>query len=110
MKQIIEEVLQAEEKAAAIGKEARAKAGQIRLAAEKEAAERVSEAKGQVRGIMQDVIDTARQEAERLRAERLAQADKDNEDLLKSRAETIEGLVDDIASIVLSTEREEKTA
>ncbi len=110
MKQIIEEVLQAEEKAASIGKQARAKASEIRLAAEKEASECVSEAKGQVRGIMQEVIDHAQKEAQQLRVDRLAQADRNNEALLKGRTETIQGLIEDISHIVLSTEQEEGTA
>ena len=39
------------------------------MAAEKEASERVSEAKGQVRGIIQEVVDKARKDGEQLRKE-----------------------------------------
>jgi len=107
MKQVIEEVLQAEEKAAAIGKEARAKASEIRQAAEKEAAEHISEAKGQVREIMQEIVEAGRTEGRRIRTERLAQADRDNEALLEGHAEAIKGLVEEICGVIMTTEREE---
>lgn len=107
MKQVIKEVLQAEEKAAAVLTQARAQASEIKLAAEKEASEQISEAKGQVRAVMQGIIEEGKKAAERTREERLAQADRDNEALMTSRAETIKGLVDDICRVIIATDRED---
>lgn len=104
MKQIIEEVLQAEAKVSTSLQDARTQASQIRLAAEKEAAAKLSEAREQSREFVQTEVERAKQEAERLRSEKLAQADAACDTLLNSHAQIMDKLVDDICQVILSTE------
>lgn len=106
MKKIIEEVLQAEEKVHHTLKEARAKASEIKAAVERETAAQLAEAKEQTRTTIQSAVEAARQDAARLRQEKLQEAEKAQEALLSSHADTMNRLIDDICQIVLSTEAE----
>jgi vacuolar-type H+-ATPase subunit H len=104
MKQIIEEVLQAEAKVNTSLQEARSQAAAIRAAAEKQAAAMLNEAREQGREIVQTAVEQAKQEAERLRTEKLAQADAACDTLLNSHTETMDKLVDELCQVILSTE------
>ena len=104
MKQIIEEVLQAEAKVKSSLDEARSQASQIKSAAEKEAAAQLNEAREQARAIVHEAVEQAKQESEQLRKDKLAEADAACETLLHSREETMDRLVQDIAQVILNTE------
>ena len=105
MKQIIEDVLQAEERMGEVLKQARAKASEIKRAADQEIAESVDRAKRQAQEIVQAAVERANAEAQRFKEERLGQADRDNEALLNGNPETVEPLVDAICNLLLTTER-----
>ncbi len=69
MKEIIQEVLQAEENVSARLKEARTQAAQIRTTAENEVSDRINEAKAQARDLVQSMVEQARKEAEQHKEE-----------------------------------------
>ena len=108
MKKIIEEVLQVEEKVGLELKQARNEASEMRLAAEKEAAEQLANANKQARELIQSAAEDAKIEAERYREEKLKAAEQGKDAFLSENADKIDGLIDDIAGIVLSgsSERE----
>jgi vacuolar-type H+-ATPase subunit H len=103
MKQIIEEVFEAEKKANEIIKQAREKASQIRQSAEKENLEKIAEAKQKAKELIQNTVENAGRDAELMRQEKLKQADSEKESILKNE-EIIKGLVDNICNIVITTE------
>ena len=106
MKKIIEEVLQTEEKVGAILTQAREKASEIRLAAEKDVSEKMNDARQKAQQIMRGTLDDAKKQAEQIREEKLKQAEHDKDAILQENAERIDGLVDNICKIVLSTQPE----
>lgn len=101
MKQIIEEVLQAEEKVNTTLKLARERATEIIRSVERETSEKISDARVKAREIMQTKIEEAKKEAERIQEEKLKQVDQKKETLFKSNDEVTDALVDDICQIVL---------
>jgi len=102
MKKIIKEVLKVEEKVGLELKQARNEASEMRLAAEKEVAERVNSANIQARELIQSTVEDAKTEAERYREEKLRDAEQGKGAFLSDNAGKIDGLIDDIAGIVLS--------
>ena len=104
MKQIIEEVLQAEEGVNARLKEAREKAAALKAAADRESLAQISQAKIQARDLMQETIEAAKKEAEQIRIQKLSEAEQEKETLLAAMAERVNKLVDAVCRLVLSTE------
>ena len=103
MKQIIEDVLQAEETVNARLKEAREQAAALKATAEKESLERISQAKVQARELLQETIEVAKKEAADIRLEKLRKADQEKDALITSIAEMVNKLVDAVCRLVLST-------
>lgn len=106
MRQIIKEVLEAEQRANVALQEARQKASEIRRSAEKEMSEKIGEAKQQAREIIQTAVEEAKIEAEHLREEGLRRADEQGDALRNGKADVIEDLVDRICTVILTTECE----
>lgn len=106
MKQIVLEVLQAEEAINARLKETRAQAARITATAEQEVAAKTAETQDEVRLIIQHAVEEARKAAEQLRAERLAAADREKESLLTGRAETIDQLIERICETIVTAEEQ----
>lgn len=104
MKQIIEEVLKAEQKISTDLKEARRKASEILRSVETENLKKVNDASRKARDIIQTSIEGAKRQTELIRKESLGQAQRDKEDLLKSNTNAIDTLVDEICKIILNTE------
>ena len=102
MKKIIEEVLQVEEKVGLELKQARNEASEMRLAAEKEAAEQVADANRQARELIQLAAEDSKIEAERFREDKLKAAEQGKDAFLSENADKINGLIDNIVDIVLS--------
>ena len=105
MKEIIEEVFKAEEKVGVILKQAREKASEIRQNAEKENLDRVNETKQKARETIQTAVEQAKKEAELIREEKLRQADSEKDSILNNK-DMIDGLIDNICNIILTTECE----
>jgi vacuolar-type H+-ATPase subunit H len=104
MKQIIEEVLQAEEKVDVILRQARERASEIKRSAEKEISDKMNDAKQKAREIIQTTVEEAKKDAERIREEKLERAKGEKDTLLSENKDTIDSLVDDICNIILATE------
>jgi|WetSurMetagenome_2_1015567.scaffolds.fasta_scaffold209000_2 vacuolar-type H+-ATPase subunit H len=103
MKQIIEDVFQAEQKIDEILKQAREKAQQIKLSAEKTGADKVNEAKQKAREIIQEAIEVAKKNAENIRQDKLKQSQAEKDAILK-KSDIIDKLVNEICNIILATE------
>jgi vacuolar-type H+-ATPase subunit H len=106
MKQIVTEVLQAEESVNARLQEAREQAARIKAAAEKDVAAKMAETQDMARLIVQEAIDEAKAEAERLRNGRLEAADREKDNLMTGQADVIDRLVEQICETILATEEE----
>jgi len=106
MKQIVTEVLQAEEAVNARLQEAREQAARIKAAAEKDVAVKMADTQDKARLIVQDAIDKAKAEAERLRNGRLEAADREKDTLMTGQADAIDRLVEQICETILTTEDE----
>lgn len=104
MKRIIEEVLEAEKKVSTDLEQARQKASEILQSAEKEISVKTSDAREKARGIIQTAVEEAKKQAEFVRNESLKEADREKENLLKSKEDAIDVLVYDICQIILTTE------
>jgi len=107
MKEIIKEVLQAEENAGAILQQARERAAEMIRTVDKENAEKIREAQGRAQEIIRTTVDEARQEGEQLREEKLKQAAGEKDNLLHDKMEAITHLVDRVCAVILATEFEE---
>ena len=103
MKELMEEIFQAEKGVGVILEEARKKASAIRLAGDAESTEKISEAKVQAQNIIEDAIKNAHQQADRTREEKLQEADSEQDSLLNEHSSAIENLTDDICRIILES-------
>ena len=106
MKQIIKEVIEAEEQVGEILKQARTKAAEIRSSAEKEISAKMSEAHQQARQLLQSAIEEAKKQAKDIKQQKLAQAHQDKDSVLNQNADKIDALVSSICDIILTTEHE----
>ena len=104
MKEIIQEVLQAEENVGERLKQARAQGAQLLAEAETEASERIKQAKEEARALMNTLVEQARTEAEHYKEERLQQTAESDEALMAGDSETLETLVESICALIVSTE------
>lgn len=104
MKQIMEDVLKAEERVSAILRQARERASEIRQSAEKEISEKMSEARRKALEITQTAVENARKEAERIKEEKLAKAEQQQRALRNDDTGKIDRLVDKICEIILKIE------
>jgi vacuolar-type H+-ATPase subunit H len=104
MKRIIEAVLQAEEKANTTLRQAQTEASEMKRAAEKEISDKTHAAQEKAQEIIQATVAEARAEAQRIRAEKLEQADQEKDALRLANAEMTGDLVDRICQTILSTE------
>ena len=105
MKQIIEEVFEAEKKANEIIKKAREKASQIKQNAEKENLEKITQAKQDAKEIIRNAIENAQKEAEIIRNEKIKKAENDKESILGNE-NVLNNLVENICNIIISTKDE----
>jgi len=103
MKQIIEDVFQAEQKVDEILKQAREKALRIKQSAEKTDAEKVNQAKQEAREMIQAAVEKAKKDAENIRQDKLKQSQTEKDAILK-KSDIIDRLVNDICNIILATE------
>lgn len=104
MKQIIEEVLRAEEKVGAMLGQARDKASEIGRSADKDISEKMNDARQKALEMVRAAVEDAKKEAERIRQQKLEQADKEKDALLNNNRDAIDNLVDNICKVILTTE------
>ena len=106
MKQIIKEVLKAEEEIDLALREAREKAAQTVRAAEGEVAEMLGQARERARETLRTAVVEAEEQAERMRKERLKQADEERDALLHDNTDAMGDLVSRICRIIVAGEPE----
>ncbi len=109
MKEIIAEVFQAEEKVNLILQQARTRASEIKGTAEKEVSLKITEAQERAREIIQTTVEEAKKEAERIREEKLKQADQTREILHNQHTDTINKLVEYICKMIVTTNQDKDT-
>ena len=103
MKQIIEEVFNAEKKADEILKKAHEKASEIKQSVEKDNLEKIAQAKQKAKEMIQKTVENAKKEAQLFRQEKLKQSENEKESVLKNEG-TIDSLVEKISKIIINTE------
>ena len=103
MKEIIEEVFNAEKKADEIIRNARAKASEIKQFVEKDNLEKMAQAKQKAKELLQKAVENARKEAELYRQEKLKNSENEKESVLKNE-KAINNLIDKISNIIINTE------
>lgn len=103
MKQIIEEVLQAEAAAAERLKAAREQAAAITAKAEAASLERINQAKERCRQEMQALVEEATRSADQVKAQMIDQAQQQSRNLLEKNSAGVDKLVQRICEIVLGT-------
>jgi len=106
MKQIIKEVMQAEEQVSEILKQARSKASKIKSSTEKDISEKRVQAKEQAHKIIQAAVEDAQKQAQDIRQDKLKQTYHDKDTVLNDNADKIDGLIENICNMILSTEYE----
>ncbi len=106
MKQIIKEVLETEERVDVTLKQARERAAETVRVAEEEVADMLSEAREKAREIVRTAVVEAEKEAERIREERLKQADEQRDALLQDETDAMGDLVSHICRIIVAGEPE----
>lgn len=110
MKQIIEEVFEAEEKAGAILRQAQSHATEIRQSVEREVSESLSQTKEQARQIIQTAVEEAKRQADRACQQKLQDAEQARETLLnpgKGRdAADLDALLETLCRVVQATGQE----
>jgi vacuolar-type H+-ATPase subunit H len=104
VKQIIEDVLRAEEKVGAMLRQARDKASDMGRSADKDISEKMNEARLKGLEMVKAAVEDAKKEAECIRQEKLEQADKEKDALLNNNRDAIDSLVDNICNVILTTE------
>jgi vacuolar-type H+-ATPase subunit H len=104
VKQIIEEVLRAEEKVGTMLRQARDKASEMGRSADKDISERINDARQKGLEMVKAAVEDAKKEAECIRQEKLEQADKEKDALLNNNRDAIDNLVDNICNVILTTE------
>jgi len=109
MKKIIEEVLQTEEQVKAILKQAREKATEIKLSAERDSIKKTNKAKEEAQIIIQTLVEEAKKQAEDVRNEKLKKSDRQADTLLDDRKEIVDNLVDTICDLVATTAEQKDT-
>ena len=104
MRRIIEEVLQAEDRANAVLNQARDRASEIGRSADQEISARMVQARDRAQVIVRTAVEQARMETERLREERLRQAGQEHEALLNPQPEILDALVGAICDLIVTPE------
>jgi len=104
MKEIIQEVLQAEEQVKTIIQQARVEAAEIKNSADKDMSEKINQAKEQTRQIYQASVEEAKKQGEQLADEKIRQADAEKENMIESNADKINRIADDICKMIVTTE------
>jgi len=104
MKQVIEEVLQAEERVGVLLKGAREQADQIRRSTEQEISTLLNDARAEAQASTQSFLEDAKKEAEQIKADRLKLADQAKDRLLNDNADKVGDLVKNVCDLVMTTE------
>ncbi len=104
MDDIVSEILQVEKKVADSIQKAREKAAGIRQQSDREHAQALADAREKARKIVRDAIDEATRNAERVREEKLREAEEKSGAIARENSGKIEDLVREIVRLVIRTD------
>ena len=102
--EILDEVLQAEERASEMLQEARATASKRKIEVDRELGEQVSVARSEARTAAGNRIETARMKLQSAHEEALVSLARNNEEFLKSSSETEKALIGRIVELLSTPE------
>ncbi|MBA7713958.1 hypothetical protein ES703_122969 [subsurface metagenome] len=108
MKEIMNEILQAERKVEETLQKAREKAAEIKLQAEKNASQKIEEARRKAKEFFLAGVEEAKQKAMRIRDGKLKKAEEESEEIRSSNRIIIENLIQEIVRLVIQTVYDEK--
>ncbi len=106
MRQIVKDILETESRIREILDQARQKASEIRLAAEKEVSEQVRVARQQAQGIIQAEVEEARKKSQQIREETLGRADQQMHASFDGKKQAVDDLVTRICAVIVNPECE----
>ena len=101
MKEVVNEILAAEKECERILQDARAEALTIRRDSEKEASAIIQSAQEEAQKTLQEAVGRVRKDAQKERAEALAEITSYKQELVENRSETIDTLVDEISNLLM---------
>lgn len=101
MKQIIEDVLQAEAAATAKLKAARDQAGALTAEAEAASLDRINQAKQQCQQEMQAIVEEAARSADQVKARMLEEAEEQMREMMSKDSEQVDMLVQAICEMII---------
>lgn len=108
MQEIIDQVLQVEEKARKIIQQAHEQAAAIKAAVESEQSEKVKKSRLQAQQLIRDEIAAAKKEAQRQYQEAIERVKKDNTDFLAQHNRELEAVVKKITTLLITPEYKRK--
>jgi len=103
MNDIVSEILQVEKKVADSIQKAREKAAGIRQQSDRELAQALADAREKARKIVQDAVDEATRNAERVREGKLREAEEKSGAIAREKGGKIEDLVREVVRLVNRT-------
>jgi vacuolar-type H+-ATPase subunit H len=106
MRDIVQEILQAEKRVEELLQHAREKASNITAQAEKEANRKVAEARAKAQEILQQTVHRTRREAEESRKSTIEEAERKSRALASRSGLNLDDLADQVARIVMKTDFE----
>jgi vacuolar-type H+-ATPase subunit H len=104
MRDIVQEILQAEKRVEELLQHAREEAGTITSQAEKEANRKVAEARASAQEIVQQTVQRARREAEEIRKSMIEEAERKSRALASRSGLHLDDLADQVARMVMKTD------
>jgi vacuolar-type H+-ATPase subunit H len=107
MKDIVDQILQTEQKMEEMLREQREKAGAMRSEAEKESSEKITRARSEAQQKVQEAVQTAKREAEAEREELLRQAGSQGKNIFLEDSTRIRKLVEEIADTIVEVRLKE---
>jgi len=106
MRDIVQEILQAEKRVEDLLQQAREKAGNITAQAEKEANRKVAEARARAQEIVRQTVQRTRREVEEIRKSTIEEAERKSRDSASRSGLHLDDLADQVAQMVMHTDIE----
>lgn len=104
MQEIVDRVLQAEQKAKVLLEEARRKAAEARSAAEKKISQKLKNTRAEAQKLIQDSITAAKEKADQKCRQAAKKAEAENAEFMDRNREQIALLVEKVAALVITPE------
>jgi vacuolar-type H+-ATPase subunit H len=108
MQEIVNKVLEAEQRAEQTVQEARAKAAEIRREADQAGEEKLQQAREQAQSLMQKALAAARERAAGEQEEARAEAQRQNERFVEERRPAIDAAAEAVVDLLVTPEHDRK--